>query len=113
MHNRIRAIHTFNPFKPFSIEHKNNISKNHANTGGKNNGMFGIHRFGKDNPCAKTWLLINHNTNKVYKLVGNVEIKCKELNLSYNVINQHKNKGIITKSRAKISNHIGWEIKRI
>jgi very-short-patch-repair endonuclease len=59
----------------FSEEHKRNLTENHANVSGKNNPMYGVHRFGESNPMygRKGW-----NTGKTGIYSKETQLKLSE-----------------------------------
>lgn len=79
------------------------ISKNSVKFG-KDNGMFDIHRFGKDNPNfnGKIYTFINLYTTKIY--IGNRYDFCKRFSENRNSI-----RDIINKKQFKTKS--GWTIK--
>ena len=72
--------------KKLSLETKKKISRNHKNCKGKNNPMYGIHRFGKDSPnyrggiSLKKYSSLFVNIRKTIKRRDNY--KCQECGMT-------------------------------
>lgn len=71
-------------------------------------------KIGANNNFATTYICIDHNKNKRYKIVGGIKDFCEEHNISYTYVKKYKNKGKINlkihgRMRRKALNTIGWE----
>jgi hypothetical protein len=84
--------------KNFSQEHKDNISKFHANFKGQSH------------PGAKMYLIRNKDGREYFSF-GNIVLKCRELNINYDLLKQFEPNFVERKT--KNNSTIGWSITEV